>query len=61
MDATNERRVFELIVDITSMKNSSQYFLLTPKVCEKKFWQTIVNELSITFFKLCCISFSVVT
>ena len=31
MDATNERRVFELIVNITSESNSSQYFLLTPK------------------------------
>ena len=32
MDATNERRVFELIVDITSRSSSSQYFMLTPKV-----------------------------
>ncbi|XP_058792958.1 structural maintenance of chromosomes protein 5 [Phymastichus coffea] len=32
MDAANERRVFELIVDITSVNNSAQYFLLTPKL-----------------------------
>ncbi|XP_012264932.2 structural maintenance of chromosomes protein 5 [Athalia rosae] len=32
MDATNERRVFELIVSITGKPNGSQYFLLTPKL-----------------------------
>lgn len=32
MDAKNERKVFDLIVDITSKSNSAQYFLLTPKV-----------------------------
>ncbi|XP_011505579.1 PREDICTED: structural maintenance of chromosomes protein 5 [Ceratosolen solmsi marchali] len=32
MDAINERRVFELIVNITSNCNNSQYFLLTPKL-----------------------------
>jgi hypothetical protein len=32
MDAINERRVFELIVNITSKCSHSQYFLLTPKV-----------------------------
>lgn len=32
MDAINERRIFELIVNITGRSNSSQYFLLTPKL-----------------------------
>lgn len=32
MDAVNERRIFELIVNITGRNDSSQYFLLTPKV-----------------------------
>ncbi|OXU28125.1 hypothetical protein TSAR_002632 [Trichomalopsis sarcophagae] len=32
MDATNERRIFELIVKITSQCSSSQYFMLTPKL-----------------------------
>ncbi|XP_051166122.1 structural maintenance of chromosomes protein 5 [Leptopilina boulardi] len=32
MDAINERRIFELIVNITGKSNSSQYFLLTPKL-----------------------------
>lgn len=31
MDAANERKIFDLIVD-TAMKNSSQYFLLSPKL-----------------------------
>ncbi|KAJ8926521.1 hypothetical protein NQ314_021123 [Rhamnusium bicolor] len=32
MDATNERRIFELIVDCTCQQASSQYFLITPKL-----------------------------
>lgn len=32
MDAVNERRVFDLLVKMTGRLNSSQYFLLTPKV-----------------------------
>ncbi|XP_066599274.1 structural maintenance of chromosomes protein 5 isoform X2 [Prorops nasuta] len=32
MDASNERRVFDLLVNITGKPNSSQYFLLTPKL-----------------------------
>lgn len=32
MDAVNERRVFNLLVKMTGRANSSQYFLLTPKV-----------------------------
>ncbi|XP_046478425.1 structural maintenance of chromosomes protein 5 isoform X1 [Neodiprion pinetum] len=32
MDAINERRIFELIVNITGKSNGSQYFLLTPKL-----------------------------
>ena len=33
MDATNERKIFDLIVE-TAMKNSSQYFLLSPKLLQ---------------------------
>ncbi|CAL7950406.1 unnamed protein product [Xylocopa violacea] len=32
MDAANERRVFNLLVKMTGRPNSSQYFLLTPKL-----------------------------
>ncbi|XP_076749456.1 structural maintenance of chromosomes 5 isoform X2 [Xylocopa sonorina] len=32
MDAANERRIFNLLVKITGRPNSSQYFLLTPKL-----------------------------
>ncbi|XP_011310907.1 structural maintenance of chromosomes protein 5 [Fopius arisanus] len=32
MDATNDRKVFEHIMNITAKGNSSQYFLLTPKL-----------------------------
>ncbi|XP_076647779.1 structural maintenance of chromosomes 5 [Halictus rubicundus] len=32
MDAANERRVFNLLVKMTGKRNSSQYFLLTPKL-----------------------------
>ncbi|XP_060521570.1 structural maintenance of chromosomes protein 5 isoform X2 [Cylas formicarius] len=32
MDANNERRIFELIVETTSQPNTSQYFLITPKL-----------------------------
>ncbi|KAG9429029.1 structural maintenance of chromosomes protein 5 [Apis mellifera carnica] len=32
MDAVNERRVFNLLVKMTGRPNSSQYFLLTPKL-----------------------------
>ncbi|XP_018566367.1 structural maintenance of chromosomes protein 5 [Anoplophora glabripennis] len=32
MDANNERRIFELIVDVTCQQTSSQYFLITPKL-----------------------------
>ncbi|KAK0082913.1 hypothetical protein PV325_010331 [Microctonus aethiopoides] len=32
MDAVNERRVFDLIVKMTSKADSAQYFLLTPKL-----------------------------
>ncbi|XP_015127454.1 structural maintenance of chromosomes protein 5 [Diachasma alloeum] len=32
MDATNDRKVFEHIMEITARGNSSQYFLLTPKL-----------------------------
>ncbi|KAJ8979330.1 hypothetical protein NQ317_006944 [Molorchus minor] len=32
MDANNERRIFELIVECTCQPTSSQYFLITPKL-----------------------------
>ncbi|XP_056638861.1 structural maintenance of chromosomes protein 5 isoform X1 [Diorhabda sublineata] len=32
MDANNERRIFELVVDSTCNEASSQYFLITPKL-----------------------------
>ncbi|XP_043259904.1 structural maintenance of chromosomes protein 5 isoform X1 [Colletes gigas] len=32
MDAANERRIFNLLVQMTGRRNSSQYFLLTPKL-----------------------------
>ncbi|XP_074040926.1 structural maintenance of chromosomes 5 isoform X2 [Leptinotarsa decemlineata] len=32
MDANNERRIFELIVESTCQQTSSQYFLITPKL-----------------------------
>ncbi|XP_044733630.1 structural maintenance of chromosomes protein 5 [Chrysoperla carnea] len=35
MDATNERKVLELIMDTTSQPDTSQYFLLTPKLLPK--------------------------
>ena len=33
MDPNNERKIFELVVTMSGRKNTSQYFLLTPKVC----------------------------
>lgn len=38
MDAVNERRVFNLLVKMTGRPNSSQYFLLTPKVLIKYYY-----------------------
>jgi len=32
MDPNNERRVFELVVETACRPNTSQYFLITPKV-----------------------------
>lgn len=32
MDANNERRIFELLVDSTRQQDTSQYFFITPKV-----------------------------
>jgi len=32
MDPVNERRIFNLVVSLVSQPNSSQYFILTPKV-----------------------------
>ena len=33
MDPQNERKVFELVVQTACENSTSQYFLLTPKVC----------------------------
>lgn len=35
MDVDNERRIFNLLVDITSQPGTSQYFLITPKLIPK--------------------------
>ncbi|CAH1154399.1 unnamed protein product [Phaedon cochleariae] len=32
MDANNERRIFELVVECTCVQSASQYFLITPKL-----------------------------
>lgn len=32
MDANNERRIFELLVELTSQASTAQYFLVTPKL-----------------------------
>lgn len=32
MDASNERRVFELVAEATSKPDTAQYFLITPKL-----------------------------
>ncbi len=34
MDPQNERRVFEMVVKNACQENTSQYFLLTPKVSQ---------------------------
>lgn len=34
MDANNERRVFNLLAEVTSQDNSPQYFYITPKVSD---------------------------
>ncbi|XP_014204116.1 structural maintenance of chromosomes protein 5 [Copidosoma floridanum] len=47
MDATNERRVFELIVNITSKSNSSQYFLLTPKLLPNLKYNETITVLTV--------------
>ena len=49
MDPINERKVFELVVKTACRENTSQYFLLTPKVCafSYKFVILFHNEYSI--------------
>ncbi|KAJ8670552.1 hypothetical protein QAD02_001811 [Eretmocerus hayati] len=47
MDVSNERRIFELIVDITSRKNSPQYFLLTPKLLPNLTYTDAVTVLTV--------------
>lgn len=32
----NERRVFEMVVETACKKRTSQYFFITPKVCDRK-------------------------
>ncbi len=32
MDAINERRVFDMLIETAVRRNSAQYFLLTPKL-----------------------------
>lgn len=51
MDPTNERRVFELVVETVCRPNTSQYFLITPKVCfflsevfDRFFWTSFWNR-----------------
>lgn len=34
MDPNNERRIFELLVDVTTQDDSPQYFFITPKVSD---------------------------
>lgn len=36
MDQMNQRRVFEMVVETACKKRTSQYFLVTPKVCGRK-------------------------
>lgn len=49
MDAVNEKRVFDLLVQMTGRPNSSQYFLLTPKVSTLSFFlDTMLINLLIT-------------
>lgn len=35
MDANNERKIFEFLLEVTSKANTSQYFLITPKLLPK--------------------------
>lgn len=53
MDANNERRIFELIVDATSQLNTAQYFLITPKVCFFFFEKFFFGFLIIIFLIAC--------
>ena len=53
MDPNNERRVFELVVKTACKENTSQYFLITPKVrlylppfSESKAWDFLLSFLS---------------
>lgn len=44
MDAINERKVYELVVQTACRENTSQYFLLTPKVGRIR---SLVNSLKV--------------
>lgn len=43
MDPSNERRVFDLIVQTASQHNTSQYFLLTPKLLQNLNYSPVVK------------------
>ena len=43
MDPNNERRVFDLVVKTACKDNTSQYFLITPKVNFILFWFWIIH------------------
>lgn len=50
MDPNNERRVFELVVKTACKENTSQYFLITPKV---RLYLPPFSELKAWDFLLC--------
>lgn len=47
MDATNERRVFDLLVQIACGESSAQYFLLTPKLLPNLTYHDAMNVILI--------------
>lgn len=52
MDAPNERRIFDLLMESTSQLNTAQYFLITPKVgCVK--WLVVIFYFILFFFSWC--------
>jgi len=48
MDPVNERMVFDLVVKTACNGHTSQYFLLTPKVC-----RNFILFVSLTFWLSC--------
>jgi len=58
MDPNNERRVFELVVETACRPNTSQYFLITPKVripCTASFKGHVCNYLTYTEIMCVCL------